>query len=774
MKNSSYIKQSKPNREQRSKSLGVTFQDLRGVLVRRDSNSESVEFKQSTKLLGDDDELSGLLSFSTIHYHGVGIEVAAKNGQLPVFVLLWTIAISKKTNLLVSDSEGNSLLHYAAQADDSEVLMFILQRSKGCKINNIPLVNLPNNDGDTPLMIAISRGNIPVVQTLIKSNCDLFEINKSGLNIFCKSAKYGHLWLLHYLYVYISELCDRDVAMKMLRHKDIDCHGVLEWGAYSGNVQLIEYLIRKGIDPRVQDNMGRDALYWAIKSGDAFAAKFLVMFGLDPGMQDKEGQSPLSIALENKNDALIRALIGDVKTRLFNQIKSIFISKLNGYEVTDIECQDADELWKKCYTKDMKSHAIYNHKYVRINYLLFFTLFFSTFWFLAICFTFYSFLIVCIVLLLVYYYGLQRLKHKQKVNNSITNSKLLSMFEEAVQAPEKFIGVWFCGIGAGIVYLLSCYLVRNEYNRFDKDMSINDMSMLSTATTFLIMAGTGAAADYPGFFLFCVVSTSICFISFIAMIFWKRDPGIVDTRATDFMEVMDNSFQNLGPPSHELYCRTTMCRKPLRAKYCVITGALVARMDHYCIYLNNCIGYGNHRIFVIFLLIQFETFLSITILMIVSIANDFAGKDSCYMTLTIFTRHYWFDVSLGFTYAIISLSVLGLLVEQCWGIFKNITINERMNSKKYPWYLYIGEDKVVNPFDKGWICNLQDFWRVRNYNDYYNIYNNDSNSVHKTSRRGSTLSINSSTDISVTSRSSDSSELRGGADVPNEIESESD
>jgi hypothetical protein len=82
--------------------------------------------------------------------------------------------------------------------------------------------------------------------------------------------------------------------------------------------------------------------------------------------------------------------------------------------------------------------------------------------------------------------------------------------------------------------------------------------------------------------------------------------------------------------------------------------------------------------------------------MISSIAKDFIDKDACYISSTIFTRHYWFDFSLGFTYAIISLSVFGLFLEQCWGILKNTTINERINSVKYPWYLIIGEESLIN------------------------------------------------------------------------------
>eukprot|EP00435_Cladocopium_sp_Y103_P001062 s4245_g1.t1 len=41
--------------------------------------------------------------------------------------------------------------------------------------------------------------------------------------------------------------------------------------------------------------------------------------------------------------------------------------------------------------------------------------------------------------------------------------------------------------------------------------------------------------------------------------------------------------------------------KPDRAHYCRITGRNVLRMDHYCLYLANCVGYHNHKYFFLFL-----------------------------------------------------------------------------------------------------------------------------------------------------------------------------
>lgn len=51
-------------------------------------------------------------------------------------------------------------------------------------------------------------------------------------------------------------------------------------------------------------------------------------------------------------------------------------------------------------------------------------------------------------------------------------------------------------------------------------------------------------------------------------------------------------------------CKTCRILKPARSKHCSICGHCIARLDHHCVWINQCVGRGNHKEFLVFLLVH--------------------------------------------------------------------------------------------------------------------------------------------------------------------------
>ncbi|CAB9514350.1 Palmitoyltransferase ZDHHC7 [Seminavis robusta] len=182
---------------------------------------------------------------------------------------------------------------------------------------------------------------------------------------------------------------------------------------------------------------------------------------------------------------------------------------------------------------------------------------------------------------------------------------------------ESWLNVDCCGLVCALVtYSLHFYAVYTIcFVMIPPWMSVTDENKIRTITA------TGRFHQ----FAFTAVALMACLSHFYAM---TTNPGAVPPDAKPVLspEESNNATNGSGEEEKKLIstqkkgmrlCRRCNAFKPRRAHHCSVCRRCIIKMDHHCPWVNNCVGIGNHKYFLLFV---FYTFLSCayTITMLIS------------------------------------------------------------------------------------------------------------------------------------------------------------
>ncbi|XP_026450067.1 probable protein S-acyltransferase 17 isoform X3 [Papaver somniferum] len=183
------------------------------------------------------------------------------------------------------------------------------------------------------------------------------------------------------------------------------------------------------------------------------------------------------------------------------------------------------------------------------------------------------------------------------------------------------------------------------------------------------------------------------------------DPGTVNA---------DNVTQYLSSYPYdniiftEKVCTTCKIPKPARSKHCSICDRCVARFDHHCGWMNNCIGEKNTRYFMAFLLWHFLLCVYGTI----AIALILAGQLKEFKVIHILTVYYGFENSfyslaphvvqwvLGAyntqILLMVFLAVVSLLLAGFSGYHAHLCLTNTTTNETFKWKDYISLKMKIN------------------------------------------------------------------------------
>lgn len=216
---------------------------------------------------------------------------------------------------------------------------------------------------------------------------------------------------------------------------------------------------------------------------------------------------------------------------------------------------------------------------------------------------------------------------------------------------------------------------------------------------------------------------------------WKMDPGIVKaTTERKYRTVIELAEQDSFDLSW--FCTTCIVKKPVRSKHCTSCNKCIAKFDHHCPWVGNCVGALNHKFFIGYLL-------SMLILLVTyQYCTIYYWKIVCIPYLPPVGKSLQFLYVLQcqpwtvwmFVNAVVhTLWVTALLLCQMYQIcFLGMTTNERINCHRYSHFSSGPAGDVSSPFHRGVIGNFVDFFELSCFGfcplhhvDWLSTYNDD-------------------------------------------------
>ncbi|KAG9290695.1 hypothetical protein G9A89_011658 [Geosiphon pyriformis] len=420
----------------------------------------------------------------------------------------------------------------------------------------------------------------------------------------------------------------------------------LHLATHSSNTLLVLYLLYQDMDIDAPDALQHTALMWAAYQGDASTVDLLIRFGASLEKRDSAQFTPLHWAIVKGNNMCLR--------KLLEAGADIDAKEEHGKTPADMAREmKAVKIWERALSESGRKKGSKAKPYL----------------------------------------------FDQRTTHTIIYFLPFIILPMTLQTLSHF--PWFIGLPFAIAEFMGCHfaifriLIRAKIQ--DAMMRTPYFTSIFQASAFWVAITWISKLVMPTSYLY--IANIIFFSSYISAMysFYKAvlaDPGFVPKLSSqEEQKKLVIDLSNKGMLDQRHFCITCLIKKPLRSKHCKICNRCVARFDHHCPWIFNCIGVRNHRAFMFFLLmmviaISSYMYLTYQYLLDGSPAYEPIPQQPCLLTTTLcgFFQYDSWTSSLTIWVGIQLSWSLGLLFMQSLQIASAKTTNEMANFHRYSYF----------------------------------------------------------------------------------------
>lgn len=242
------------------------------------------------------------------------------------------------SEILKTDFQGNTVLHYAAQAGNSEVAREILNKHP-------ELLECKNQEGLTALFMAVQHGHLEMLKLLTGFHSNINLRLPNGLFplyvAIQKNQEAIASWMLESIpHLAINEEIDSkmtalhlaieagfETLAQLLVNKAANCSikrksdgfNAMHTAVSKGNIALLSAMAKQGVSLETRLESGKNALHIAAENGLPDCLDYLVGQKLDPDTKNLEGDTALIAAIKAGHLETAKKLAAITRVNLLNE-----------------------------------------------------------------------------------------------------------------------------------------------------------------------------------------------------------------------------------------------------------------------------------------------------------------------------------------------------------------------------------------------------------------------------------------------------------------------